>query len=108
MAQKINPEYSAPSADYVITSPHFNLGNVTFELKPTLINMMQANLFCGRPHGDTNAHLQRLVCRTFTIKNVSAEAICLRLFPFLLLGKVKQLFYTNREKVIIKKKIIPS
>ena len=101
MAQKTISEYSAPSADFVATGPQLNLGDATFELKPALINMVQANPFYGKPHEDANAHLQYFleVCGTFTIKNVSADAICLRLFPFSLLEKAKQWFYANKSEV---------
>ena len=63
--------------------------------------MVQANPFCGKPHEDANAHLQHFleVCGTFTVKNVSADAIRLRLFPFSLLGKAKQWFYANKSEV---------
>jgi hypothetical protein len=101
MAQKTISEYSAPSADNVATGPQLNLGDATFELKPALINMVQANPFCGKPHEDANAHLQHFleVCGTFTIKNVAADAIRLCLFPFSLLGKAKQWFYANKGEV---------
>jgi hypothetical protein len=39
------------------------------------------------------------VCNTFTIKNVTADAIRLRLFPLSLLGKTKQWFYANKSEV---------
>ena len=35
------------------------------------------------------------ICSTFTIKGVNQEAIHLCLFPFSLLGKAKQWFYSN-------------
>jgi hypothetical protein len=91
MAQKTISEFSAPSAANVVMGPQLNLGDATFELKPTLINMVQANPFCGKPHEDANAHLQHFleVCGTFTIKGVTSDAICIRLFPFSLLGKAK-------------------
>jgi hypothetical protein len=56
-------------------------GRGNFELKPVLINMVQASPFSGKPNGDANAHLQHFleVCRTFII-----------LFLFSLLGKAKQ------------------
>ena len=100
MAQKTISEYSTPSTDYVAMGPQFNLGDATFELKPALINMVQANPFCGKPHEDANAHLQHFleVCGTFTVKNVSADAIHLCLFPFSLLGKENQWFYTNKDE----------
>jgi hypothetical protein len=71
-----------------------------FELKPALINMVQANQFCGKAHEDASAHLQHFleICSTFTIKGVKRDAILLCLFPFSLLGRAKQWFYTNREK----------
>jgi len=77
------------------------LGDVTFELKPALFNMVQANPFYGKPHEDANDHLQHFleVCNNFTVKNVTADAIRLHLFPFSLLGKAKQWFYTNKSEV---------
>jgi len=101
MAQKTITEFSSPSADFVATGLNLNLGDATFELKPARINMVQANPFCGKPHEDANDHLQHFleVCNTFTIKNVTTDAICLRLFPFSLLGKVKQWFYANKSEV---------
>ena len=91
MAQKTISEYSTPSTDYVTTGPQLNLGDGTFELKPALINMVQSQQFYGKLHEDANAHLQHFLelCDTFTVKNVAADAIRLRLFPFSLLGKVK-------------------
>jgi hypothetical protein len=71
-----------------------------FELKPGLINMVQANQFCGKPHEDTSAHLQHFleICSTFTMAEVPRDAILLRLFPFSLLGRAKQWFYATKEK----------
>jgi len=101
MAQKTIFEYSPPSANYVTMGPQLNLGDVTFELKPALINMVQANPFCGKPHEDANTYLQHFleVCGTFVIKNVSVDTIRLYMFPFSLLGKVKQWFYANKSEV---------
>ena len=63
--------------------------------------MVQPSPFCGKAHEDVNAHLQYFleIYSTFTIKGVSQEAIRLRLFPFSLLGKAKQWFYSNRNAV---------
>ena len=63
--------------------------------------MVQASSFCGKAHEDANAHLQHFleICSTFTIEGVSQEAIRLCLFPFSLLGKAKQWFYSNRNVV---------
>ena len=63
--------------------------------------MVQARTFCGKAHEDANAHLQHFleIRSTFTIKGVNQEAIRLRLFPFSLLGKTKQWFYSNRNAI---------
>jgi hypothetical protein len=60
------------------------VGDGNFELKLALMNMVQANLFSGKPNQDANAHLQHFleVCRSFTICGVTDDAIRLRLFPF--------------------------
>ena len=70
MAQSAISDFSAPSAAHVAMGPQVNLGDVQFELMPTLINMVQANPFCGKPHEDANAHLQHFmeVCGTIAIK----------------------------------------
>ena len=39
------------------------------------------------------------LCKTVTIRGVTADAIRLRLFPFSLLGKAEQWFYQNNEAV---------
>ena len=76
-----------------------NVGDNGFKLKPALINMVQASQFCGKAHEDASAYLQHFleICSTFTIKGVTQDAILLRLFPFLLLGKAKQWFYANKD-----------
>ena len=100
MAHKAISDFSALSATHIAQGPEVNFGDATFELKPALIHMVQANPFCGKPHEDANAHLQHFMelCSTFTIKGVASDAIRLRLFPFSLLGKVKQWFYTHKEE----------
>jgi len=57
MAQKTIAEFSSPSADFVAMGLNLNLGDATFELKPALRNMVQANPLCGKPHEDANDHL---------------------------------------------------
>jgi hypothetical protein len=92
MVGKTLREFFAPTTANIPTGPTVNVGEDGFELKPALINMVQANQFCGKAHKDANAHLQHFleICSTFTIKGVSKDAILLRLFPFSLWGKVKQ------------------
>ena len=87
----------------VILETHLycDLGDAQFELKQVLINMVQANPFCGKPHEDANAHLQHFmeVCGTIAIKGVTVNTIRLCLFPFSLLEKVKQWFYAHPEDI---------
>jgi hypothetical protein len=53
-----------------------------------------------KAHEDASAHFQHFleIFSTFTIKGVTKDAILLRLFPFSLLGKVKQWFYANKDR----------
>ena len=71
--------------------PNINVGDVNFELKSSLINMVQASPFCGKPNEDANAHLQNFLelCKIVTIHGVTTDIIRLYLFPFSLLGKAK-------------------
>jgi hypothetical protein len=84
---------SAPSSANVRTGLEMNIGDSSFKLKPALINMMQQSPFHGKASEDANAHLQHFleISSTFTIRGVTLDAVCLHLFPFSLLGKVKQM-----------------
>jgi hypothetical protein len=75
--------------------------NGGFELKPALTNMVQQSPFLGKASEDANAHLQHFLetCNTLTIRGVTQDAIRLCLFPFSLLGKVKQWFCSNKATV---------
>ena len=101
MAEKTLRDFSVPSAANVATGPNVDVGDVNFELKSSLINMVQASPFCGKSNEDANAHFQNFLelCKTVTIQGITADAIRLRLFPFSLLGKAKQWFYQNKEAV---------
>jgi hypothetical protein len=92
-------DFSASSSANVRTSPETNIGDGIFKLKPTLINMVQQSSFCGKASEDVNAHLQHFmeIYNTFTIGGVTQDVVRLRLFPFSLLEKVKQWFYSNKE-----------
>jgi len=92
-------EISAPTTNNIHTGPAVEIDQ-TFELKPGLIDMVQANQFCGKAHEDASAHLQHFleICSIFTILEVPRDAILLRLFPFSLLGREKQWFYATKEK----------
>jgi hypothetical protein len=101
MADKTLREFSTPSTKNIHTRPTLNIDNVEFELKPSLINMVQATLFSGKAHEDACAHLQNFleISSTVLIKNVAQDIILLRLFPFSLVGRVKQWFYTNKDHI---------
>ena len=57
MAEKTLRDFSVPSAANVATGPNIDVGDVNFELKSSLINMVQASPFYGKPNEDANAHL---------------------------------------------------
>jgi hypothetical protein len=63
--------------------------------------MVQQSLLCDKASDDANAHLQHFleICSTFSIRGVTQDAVRLRLFPFSLLGKAKQWFYSSKEAV---------
>ena len=49
MAEKTLRKFSFPSTNNVAIGPNINVGDVNFELKSSLINMVQASPFCGKP-----------------------------------------------------------
>ena len=57
MANKILREFSAPTTMNIRNGPNVNVGDNGFELKPALINMVQASQFCGKAYEDASAHL---------------------------------------------------
>jgi hypothetical protein len=57
MADKTLREFSAPSTGNICTRPTLKTNNLEFELKPSLINMVQATPFSGKAHEDASAHL---------------------------------------------------
>ena len=48
MAEKTLRNFSVPSAANVATGPNVDVGDVNFELKSSLINMVQASPFYGK------------------------------------------------------------
>jgi hypothetical protein len=50
---------------------------------------------------DASAHLQNFleISSTITIKDVAQDIILLHLFPFSLVERAKQWFYTNKEDI---------
>ena len=79
MANRTLHEFSTPTTANIRTRPPINVGDNGFKLKPTLINMVQANQFCGKAHEDASAHLQHFleIYSTFTIEGVTQDAILL-------------------------------
>jgi len=94
-------DFSSPSATHISLRPQVEIGDIDFEIQPSLIHMVQASTFSWKPHEDTNTHLQNFleVFSTITIKGVTAGAIHRRLFPISLLGKAKQWFYALPDDV---------
>jgi hypothetical protein len=94
-------DFLASSSANVRTSPEIDIGDGSFELKPALIYMVQQSPFYGKALEDANAHLHHFleICSTFPIRGVTQDAVRLCLFPFSLLEKVKQWFYSNKEAV---------
>ena len=91
MAEKTLCEFFVPSTNNVATGPNINVGDVNFELKSSLINMVQVSPFYGKPNEVANAHLHNFLelCDTVVIRGVATDVVKLRLFPFSLLGKAK-------------------
>jgi hypothetical protein len=56
MAEKTLRNFSVPSPANMVTGPDVDVGDVNFELKSSLINMLQASPLCGKPNEDANAH----------------------------------------------------
>jgi hypothetical protein len=100
-ARRCINDFLALSSANVRTGLKTNIGDGRFELKLALINMVQQSPFCGKASDDANAHLQHFleIYSTFTIRGVTQDAVHFCLFPFSLLGKAKQWFYSNKEVV---------
>nr|XP_027109803.1 uncharacterized protein LOC113729769 [Coffea arabica] len=72
-----------------IARPMVNANN--FEIKPSLIQMVQQSQYGGNATEDPNSHLSTFleICDTIKFNGVSDDAIKLRLFPFSLKDKAK-------------------
>jgi len=90
MADKSLHELLAPTTANIYTGPAIDI-NGSFELKPLLINMVEASQLYRKADEDASAHLQHFldICSTFTINDVPKDAILLHLFPFSLLGRAE-------------------
>lgn len=73
-----------------------------FELKPSLIRLVQQNQFGGGMNDDPHMHLWAFltICDTVKMNGVSEDIIRLRLFPFSLRDKAKSwLYYLQPETI---------
>ncbi|XP_020262408.1 uncharacterized protein LOC109838369 [Asparagus officinalis] len=85
-------DFAAPNAQGTqssITRPNVEANN--FELKPSLLSMVQQNQFGGGATEDPNLHLSIFLeyCDTLKLNGVTNDAIRLRLFPFSLRDKAR-------------------
>jgi len=88
-----------PLKEFVVPSdeePHTSIvcpaiAPTNFELKPSLLQIVQQNQFSENPTEDPNLHLSVFVQFADTIKanGVDPEAIRLRLFPFSLMDRAR-------------------
>jgi len=80
-------EYAKPSTEEpqaIIVYPTVEGNN--FEIKPTLLNLVQQNQFCGSPAEYPNLHISTFLKLSGTLK-ANQEAVRLHLFPFSLRDK---------------------
>jgi hypothetical protein len=82
MVQKTIHDFFALSPANMATRPNINLRYAQFELKPAIINMVQANPLYGKPYEDTNTHFKHFIKVSSTLMNkgVTLDAICLHFF----------------------------
>jgi hypothetical protein len=100
MAKKTLHEFSALNTKNIRVGLEVDTKDHDYELKPSLINMVQAITFRGKKNEDTSAHLHFLkICSTVVIKNISQEVVLLRLFLFSLDGRAKQWFYASKDQI---------
>ncbi|KAG9453395.1 hypothetical protein H6P81_006299 [Aristolochia fimbriata] len=67
-----------------------------FEIKTQILSMIQNNYqFGGLSHEEPNEHIEKFleICDTFRFKDVTNEAVWLRLFPFTLRDRAKNWYH---------------
>ncbi|KAG9442162.1 hypothetical protein H6P81_018016 [Aristolochia fimbriata] len=70
---------------------------INFEIKPQILSMIQNNYqFGGLSNEDPNEHIEKFleICDTFRFKDVTNEAVWLRIFPFTLSDRAKIWYHT--------------
>ena len=73
-----------------------------FELKPSLIQMVQANQFGGHPNESPDDHIAVFLqyCNIVKMKSIVNDVIRLQLFPLLLRDKDRAWFYSLPQESI--------
>ncbi|KAK4265424.1 hypothetical protein QN277_026479 [Acacia crassicarpa] len=81
----LNPSKNAT----IIVNPAVNANN--FEIKPSLISLVQQSSFSGSDLEDPNQHIETFlqICDTIKMNGVLEDALRVRLFPFSLTGKAR-------------------
>jgi hypothetical protein len=86
----------------IVDLPILNLAEMgrSFEINTSTIRMLQHSPFIGKE--DPNLHLQAFVqlCQTFNMDGVTQDQMWARLFPFSLLGKALQRFYSQLAETV--------
>jgi hypothetical protein len=86
----------------IIDLPILNLTEIErpFEIKTLTIRMVQHSPFTGKE--DPNLHLQAFIqlCQTFNMDGMTQDQMRVRLFPFSLLGKALQWFYSQLVETV--------
>ncbi|MCI06860.1 hypothetical protein A2U01_0027921 [Trifolium medium] len=96
-------DYATPT----VVEPHSSIARPAveanhFELKPSLLSMIQQNQFYGSITDDPNLHLSVFLeyCDTLKLNAVTSDAIRLRLFPFSLRDKARAWLYSLPAELI--------
>jgi hypothetical protein len=86
----------------IVDLPILNLAKIgrSLEIKTSTICMMQHSPFTGKE--DPNLHLQAFIqlCQTFNMDGVTQDQMRARLFPFSLLRKALQWFYSQPAETV--------
>jgi len=94
MVERTLKEYATPSTDEpqaIIVYPTVKGNN--FEIKPTLLNLVQQNQFSGSPAEDPNLHISTFLRLSGTLK-ANQETVRLHLFPFSLRDRASDWFHS--------------
>jgi hypothetical protein len=86
----------------IVDLPILNLVEIgrTFEIKSSTIRMVQHSPFTAKE--DLNLHLLAFIqlCQTFNMDGVTQDQMRARIFPFSLLGKALQWFYSQPAETV--------